>query len=243
MLARILWPRDRLWADPTTVYGRATLYSFAYALVRSAAVFLQIDPSELAVGVRPYGVLDDLGESLIGGDVYLYDTLPGGAGYARDISANFEEIVSLTRELTGGCPANCDTACYRCLLDYGNQRHHGLLDRALAVDVAEHLIDGSMPSLGLESERALLDRLTEFAAETAVLQADVRGDLGAYAIVTLSDGRRTVVKPIHTLVVPSRSARLALAHETGIAAILYARAVELQRQPFAVWRHVMEFAR
>lgn len=54
-------------------------------------------------------------------DVILYDTVPGGAGYAKrlqDESMNtiLEKSVSL---LT--CKDNCDRACRKCLCDYSNQ--------------------------------------------------------------------------------------------------------------------------
>jgi hypothetical protein len=204
---------------------------------------LQVDPSELAVGVRPFSDVDVSGEPIIGGDIYLYDTLPGGAGYAREVAANFEAAIEIAEELTGDCPANCDAACYRCLLDYGNQRHHGLMDRSLAGDVILYLRDATIPSLSSATEGALLDRLRGFAVEGVSLEVEETADLGAFGVVKLGDGRRAVIKPLHTLAVPSRASRVALASATTVAATVFASAIELQRQPFAVWKRASEIAR
>lgn len=242
IVIRVLWD-DELWADPTLVAGKASLYSLGYALLRSASAYLQVDPSELAMGVRPYSQTDQLGSIWVGGDVYLYDTLPGGAGYAREIAANLGDIAGLALTSVEECPTQCDTACHRCLLDYSNQRHHGLLDRRLAADILEYLLEGRRPSLSVEYERILLDRLHWFSTDDALLEIRILPDLGAFAVLNKRDGRKAVVKPVHTLQYGNREARLALAAETGIPSIVLAPAFELSRQPFSVWRRAMEESR
>lgn len=239
VVIRVLW-NDELWADPTSMAGKASLYSLGYALLRGASVYLQIDPSELAMGVRPYSEIDQLGSISIGGDVYLYDTLPGGAGYAREIAANLSDIATLARTAVEECPTPCDAACHRCLLDYGNQRHHGLLDRRLAADVLEYILEGHRPSLSVEYEQILLEQLHWFSTDDAMLEIRTMPDLGAFAVLSKRDGRRAVVKPVHTLQYSSRETRLALAAETGIPSVVLAPAFELSRQPFAVWRRAVE---
>ena len=47
----------------------------------AAARHLEIDPDEVQVGVRPMG--DGFGR--VQGEVFIYDNVPGGAGYARAI--------------------------------------------------------------------------------------------------------------------------------------------------------------
>jgi hypothetical protein len=51
-------------------------------IANAAAIILQIDPGELKVGAR--AVRRGLGHRLHG-EVFLYDNVPGGAGYARAI--------------------------------------------------------------------------------------------------------------------------------------------------------------
>lgn len=242
VLLRINWCND-LFADPTSKSGKASLYSLGYSLLRASAVFLQVDPSELAMGVQPYQVIDEFGSSRIGGDVYIYDTLPGGAGYARAIATNLEEIVKFAKDLLQDCPENCETACYRCLLDYNNQRFHGLLDRRLAIDILGYILDGTLPSLSAQREKALLDRLQLFVTQDSHIELMSNNTHGIFAVVELADGRKAIVKPVHTLSTGSQECRLALVGQTGIVAFVFAPAIELERQPFGVWQQIIEESR
>jgi len=241
-LLRINWSDD-LFADPTSKAGKASLYSLGYSLLRASAVFLQVDPAELAMGVQPYQLVDKFGSSRIGGDIYIYDTLPGGAGYARAIAANLEEIMRLAKELLQDCPENCETACYRCLLDYNNQRFHGLLDRRLAIDILEYVIDGTQPSLSEKTERALLERLQLFVTEDSEIELMGNATHGIFAVVKLADAMKAIVKPVHTLSTGSQDCRLALVSQTGIVSFVSAPAIELERQPFGIWQQLIEEAR
>jgi hypothetical protein len=241
VLARVLWPEGYA-ADPTTKAGRAGLYSLAYALSRAASVFLQVEPSELAVGVQPHLQRDEFGAISFGGDLYLYDTLPGGAGYAREIEANFEDIVRVAEEVVDACPGGCEAACYRCLLDYGNQRHHGLIDRFLARDICRYFLHGALPSLSRSEEVLLLRRLDAFSTSEAAIAHREDDHLGAYAAITLTDGRFAIVKPIHSLESGQRQ-RMAIASKTGHTEIIAAAAIELSRQPFGVWTRAIEASR
>ena len=241
-LLRINWCDD-LFADPTSKAGKASLYSLGYSLLRASAVFLQVNPGELAVGVQPYPLVDKFGSSWIGGDIYVYDTLPGGAGYALAIADNLEEIMRLAEQLLQECPENCETACYRCLLDYNNQRFHALLDRRLAIDILEYVIDGTRPLLSRKTERALLARLQLFVTEGSAIELTNNNTHGVFAVVKLADAKKAIVKPVHTLSVGSQDCRLALVSQTGIVSFVAAPAIELARQPFAVWQRIMKEAR
>jgi hypothetical protein len=242
VVIRVDWGTD-LYADPTLVSGKASLYSLGYALLRAASAYLQVDPSELAMGVRPYSQIDELGATSVGGDVYLYDTLPGGAGYAREIAAELTQIVTLARGVVDDCPTQCDSACHRCLLDYSNQRHHGLLDRGLASDALTYLLDGQIPALSVEEEQLLLERLHWFSTDDSRIDIEIEVNIGAFAVLSRSDGRRVVVKPIHTLSGGNRQVRINLASHTGIPSIVLAPAFVLSRLPFAIWRQAVEESR
>lgn len=242
-LLRVNWPQD-LATDPTTLRGRAALYSLGFAVARAASAQLQIDPSELAMGVQPYvRNVSDGGEVELGGEVYVYDTLPGGAGYARQIARHLDEVIERACQDMMACPEQCDTACYRCLLDYGNQRYHGLLDRRLALDALEYLRSGAVPALEITAESFLLHRLEEFAVGETQLRIERDEALGTYGIVSSQEGRKAVLKPIHTLHVEPRAVRLGLAGRTGIAAFVAASQIEMMRQPFSIWRTALERAR
>jgi hypothetical protein len=131
-------------ADVRQASGRAIWLSFGTLVLNAAARVLQINPEELRVGVRSVA---RPGERLHG-EVYLYDTLPGGAGYAREVSAHLEPVLRQALADSRACAdPECAGACYRCLLDYQNQPVHGLLDRGLGRTVLAHLLDGTHPAL------------------------------------------------------------------------------------------------
>jgi len=197
----------------------------------------------LAVGVQPLQEIDEFGSIRIGGAIYLYDTLPGGAGYARDISADFVQILNRAKEMAADCPGNCNAACYRCLLDYANQRYHGLLDRRLAGDIINFILTGTLPCLSHNMERKLLDQLGLFQTEDVDLQAYDESKHGVFDILTLKDGRKAVIKPVHSLRVDDSTIRLPLASHTGLQAVVLASSIELDRQPFAVWQLAFQEAR
>jgi hypothetical protein len=242
VLIRLCWT-DEMFADPTTKSGKAAIYSLGYSLLRGAAVYLQVDPSELAMGVQPYHETDGLGSVKIGGEVYIYDTLPGGAGYAREIKSQFQQIANLSCSLIESCPGNCDSACYQCLLDYDNQRYHGLLDRKLAIDTLRYLIDGKIPHLTLEEECTALNRLRLFLTKGAHFELNKDDNFGAFGVLSLNDGRKVVVKPIHSLFTGNKKTRLGLVSLTGIPNLVFAPSIELNRQPFGVWQKILEVSR
>lgn len=241
-LLRINWP-EGLFADVTTKAGKASLYSFGYSLLRASAVYLQIAPGELAMGIQPYQLPSEWGVNRIGGDIYVYDTLPGGAGYARAIAANLPAILKLARDLTQDCPENCETACYRCLMDYNNQRYHGLLDRRLAGDVFSYILDDTAPSLSTGQEELLLGRLQDFVTQGCSIQLLSHETYGLFAVIDLADGRKAIVKPVHTLSTGSSACRLTLVTQATIPVLIFASAIELSRQPFGVWQQIVEEAR
>lgn len=102
--------------------------SLAEALRLSASKVLDIEFTELVTGYR-------LRESarMAYVDVYLYDSLSSGAGYAISVSNIIESLLSQTESLLVGC--DCEDACYKCLKHYRNQYVHGLLDRNAALDL------------------------------------------------------------------------------------------------------------
>ena len=79
---------DFLDAPMTEPSGMAVWFSFGTLMAEAAARYLQISPDEVQVGVRP--MRDSRG--LIQGEVFIYDNVPGGAGYARAIQRSLSEI-------------------------------------------------------------------------------------------------------------------------------------------------------
>jgi len=87
--------------------------------------------------------------------LYLYDLLPGGAGYARAVGNDLPAVLDAAEALLGGC--DCQSSCYRCIRHYGNNWIHASLDRHLALSLLRHLRTGELPSLtDGDKERALV---------------------------------------------------------------------------------------
>lgn len=147
--------------------GRSALTSLAEALCLAASRALQIEKGELAGGWNP----------VIGGgiqllDLYLYDLLPGGAGYTRMVLGSIGDVLEETEALLSSC--TCPSSCYRCLRHYGNRFLHPSLDRNLALDLLRHVRTGAVPALNPELKRQAVSSLVEL-----LKLKQVRCELGA----------------------------------------------------------------
>lgn len=118
--------------------GRAAMLSFAEALRRGCQAELDIDPSELVVGLQPRE-LDGIRTAAI----YAADTLENGAGYALELAGGrLRAVLDGLAEVVGsGWEAlnhrDCDTSCPDCLRSWDNRHLHGALDWRLALDVVD----------------------------------------------------------------------------------------------------------
>lgn len=119
--------------------GRSAMFSFAEALRRGCQAELDIEPSEITVGLQG---------RLVGGtvtsNIYVADTLENGAGYASELGRpeRLLAVVGSIAEELGRRWSNeqhrgCDASCPDCLRSYDNRHLHPLLDWRLALDVAE----------------------------------------------------------------------------------------------------------
>ena len=91
---------------------------------------LDIEFTELVTGYR---VRQNRNGDFI--DIYLYDSLSSGAGYAVSIEQSIQKLLEKTRELLTSC--DCDSACHKCLKHYRNQFIHSILDRKAALDLLD----------------------------------------------------------------------------------------------------------
>ena len=107
--------------------SRAAL-SLAEAIRLAASKALDIEFTELVTGYR-------LRENIRGFfvDIYLYDSLSSGAGYAASVADEIGWLLHETELLLQSC--DCGSSCHKCLKHYRNQHVHGLLDRAAALEL------------------------------------------------------------------------------------------------------------
>jgi ATP-dependent helicase YprA (DUF1998 family) len=120
---------------------RAACMSLANALALTAASVLGIDQRELQSGFRIRR--NEIGNALV--EIYLYDTLTGGAGYSKLVGENVAEIFKKALSDLDSC--DCDSSCTKCLRTYQNRLSHSVLDRHLASQLANHLRDGVVPAI------------------------------------------------------------------------------------------------
>jgi hypothetical protein len=132
------------------------------ALTKAACAELELEASELQAEYRP--ALTPAGRDGHEAEIYLYDTLPGGAGFSQRVGrlglAVFEEALRILEN----CPDDCDRSCYRCLRSYKNKFEHDLLDRHLGASLLRFALYGTAPSV----DPVRLDRSTDLLGEDLV---------------------------------------------------------------------------
>ena len=211
--------------------GRAVWYSFGTLMAEAAARYLQVSPDEVQVGVRP--TRDPLGR--VQGEVFIYDNVPGGAGYARAIDHNLRQVAELALEMGRNCPnVNCGGACYHCLLGYRNQQIHNLLDRSLSTSVLEYLLEGRHPSLSRQHAVGMASGLEEYTRSSWAIVDDNECPEQFGAVFKAGNGVPIGIRPIHPLSTRPISAVLdRLRETTGIFPRIYT-SFDLLRRPFWV---------
>lgn len=133
----------------------AGLQSLAEAIVLGISRELDIDLREVNAGYR---FLKQGAENFA--DIFVYDTLSGGAGYALAAGQVIESVLDRAAHLLTGC--TCPTSCEKCLRHYGNRFHHELLDRQLATDLLSFFRHGAIPDLAsVEQQREMLRPIKE----------------------------------------------------------------------------------
>jgi rRNA maturation endonuclease Nob1 len=134
--------------------SRMALTSAVEAIALAASRVLQIDEGELSGWWTPL-----LGGQTDVAQLYLYDLLPGGAGYARAVGDAIEQVLDAAEVMLAGC--NCVTSCYRCIRHYGNNWIHASLDRHLALALIQHIRTGRVPTLDDGAKSSALQGLCE----------------------------------------------------------------------------------
>ena len=116
------------------------LRTVSEALAKAACQLLEIEAGELMAEFRP--ALTPSGKDGLEAEVFLYDTLPGGAGFSSQLADLGQELFERALHLLAGCPEECDASCYRCLRSFKNKFEHGLLDRHVGAELVVYLLTG-----------------------------------------------------------------------------------------------------
>jgi DEAD/DEAH box helicase domain-containing protein len=150
-----------LCLNPARAEARAAWYSFGFLVRRAAAVSLDVNESELDVGIQP---INDPSSPFAppSARVFVSDSLENGAGYSTFLGQekNFEELLrfilgqAVPPWARGSNPGTfyeplvahdhenaCASSCHRCLREFGNMAYHALLDWRLGLDMARLALD------------------------------------------------------------------------------------------------------
>jgi ATP-dependent helicase YprA (DUF1998 family) len=130
---------------PGTYPTNVALRTVCEALAKAAALILGIEPGEVLAEFRPAITVDSTGREGLQAEIFLYDTLPGGAGFARSAASDAPNLFAVALKLVRNCPDDCDASCYRCLRSFKNKIEHRLLDRHVGAELLEHLQTGAIP--------------------------------------------------------------------------------------------------
>jgi len=135
------------------------LRTISEALSKAACMSLGLEASELQAEYRP--ALTEAGRLGQEAEIYVYDTLPGGAGFVRRVGELGLHVFEDALDILEHCPEQCDRSCYRCLRSYKNKLEHDLLDRQLGASLLRFLLDGTSPALDESRLNGAIDLLFE----------------------------------------------------------------------------------
>lgn len=135
---QLAYPQNQVAIDDEV--GATTI---AVLLRNAVASSLGVERDEIGFAVQRGRYQDMVVTSII-----IHDKAPGGAGYVTRAAESLPKLLRDASLAASSCPANCDGACLRCLLDYDTRQHVEKLNRHVA---AEILNSQFVSGLGLPS--------------------------------------------------------------------------------------------
>lgn len=167
------------------VFGTAVaLRTLCEALSLAACQVLEVEAGEVIAEYRP--AVSPEGKSGSQAELFLYDSLPGGAGFSRAAGERMADVLAATSKLLQNC--DCDASCYKCLRSFKNRFDHSRLHRHVAAELLEHLCVGTVPSLPAKR----LERAVFMLAEDIARQAGDRVSVQPFSRFDSEIGEITV---------------------------------------------------
>lgn len=190
---------------PGLLATEIALRTASEALSKSACQVLELEEGEIQADFR--AALSPNGQSGQEAELYLYDTLPGGAGFSRQAGERINDILATALKILNTC--DCDTSCYKCLRSFKNKFEHDRLDRILGRDLLLLASQGVSPKVGEDRESQALfsiaeDVLRQSAGALSVrirqnLTVDGIGDVTVPLLVSNANGAQHAVCITHPL--------------------------------------------
>lgn len=186
---------------PGVLSTDVALRTISEAITKAACRRLGIESTELQAEYRP--ALTPAGHMGHEAEIYVYDTLPGGAGFANRAGDLGLALFQDALEILERCPEHCDRSCYRCLRSYKNKFEHDLLDRHVGASLLSYLLRGDAPIINAQrmetSTQTLFEDLQRQGLahvtieRNKMIQVPGLGDINAPIVITSASGARTVV--------------------------------------------------
>jgi len=175
----------------------SALRTICEAVAKAACRLLQIESGEILAEYRP--ALTDAGAIGREAEIFVYDTLAGGAGFSPQLADIGERLFDEALRILASCPASCDTSCYRCLRSFRNKIEHRLLDRKLGEQLLRHARLGGYPDYPADRARSSL----------GLLYADLERHFSDQFTVSRNVRRRVGSKDVTIPIVVSRNSTTA----------------------------------
>lgn len=167
----------RQWVCPA---GYGAMLSFAELLRNAAKAYLDIEQSELEVGLQPARA-----GSTVTAKVFIADSLDNGAGYALELGASgtLERLLKSIQSETGSRLRSvphgeaCTSSCPSCLRNYENRFHHWALDWKLGLDVVDLALGKSLALSGWVDriDRSVREFIESFGSHIEVSRLERNG--------------------------------------------------------------------
>lgn len=211
---------------PGLLATEVAMRTLCEALSEAACLKLDLEATEIQAEFRP--ALNGRGSDGLETEIYLYDTLPGGAGFVRQAGRLGLQLYDEALRILEQCPDNCDSACYRCLRSYKNKFEHHLLDRHLAASLLRYLLYGDLPTLNRarakHSTELLfndLERQSEQGVEfkhNAIVVVPGLGEVTAPILAIRDNGSQTILDVTGPLT-PQHSSNAVLLDAAEVSAV------------------------
>lgn len=183
---------DPIQLLPTNSVTHVALRTVSEALTRAATGLLQIEPGEIMAEFRPALTID--GIRGLEAQIFLYDTLPGGAGFSQNAANLGMKLFSEALRIMETCPKNCDGSCYSCLRTFRNRIDHGLIDRHVGASLLQYLVHDNAKSYSPMRIRSSENLLHAALSRISIADTTIAHDV----ILESSIGERVVVPIVLT---------------------------------------------
>jgi ATP-dependent helicase YprA (DUF1998 family) len=243
---------DPVTLRPSYLSSQVALRTVAEALTIAATAKLEIESAELQAEFRP--ALTSGGGHGREAEIYLYDTLAGGAGFTQQVSDFGIEIFELALRRLEACPADCEESCYRCLRSFRNRFEHNHLDRHVGASLLRYLLYGTLPMLAPErmerSVQKLFVDLYRSGVEgvnfdrNAPVEVEGIGTVVAPILATKATGQRAIIG-VHGPLTPdvAPTAELHDVHQNSFERVKLVDDLVVARSLPSASREVLEFIR